>query len=229
MIIECPACSKKFNIDEKLIPDEGRLLKCGNCENTWFFKKDENIKAEAETTKINEIEEKKSEINLDPFKETNKQKKKIRKKISKKSLTNESTSKELVSIDKRIGSKNIIEENAKRLGVNPSLIIEDEALNIFRENKITHNLLHPDRVIIGGGGSNSDLIIQEVLKKINSICILIIPLISLKSLSKLESILKSKVNKLSISQHQSYRGINIGEDIRLSPLNPVFILKGEIK
>ena len=101
MIIECPACSKKFNIDEKLIPDEGRLLKCGNCENTWFFKKDENIKAEAETTKINEIEEKKSEINLDPFNETNKQKKKIRKKISKKSLTNESTSKELVSIDKR--------------------------------------------------------------------------------------------------------------------------------
>jgi len=41
MIIECPACSKKFNIDEKLIPKEGRLLKCGNCEHTWFFKKEE--------------------------------------------------------------------------------------------------------------------------------------------------------------------------------------------
>ncbi len=39
MIIECPACSKKFNIDEKLIPGEGRLLKCGNCEHTWFYKK----------------------------------------------------------------------------------------------------------------------------------------------------------------------------------------------
>jgi len=45
MIIECPACSKKFNIDEKLIPDEGRLLKCGNCDHTWFFKKEENIKS----------------------------------------------------------------------------------------------------------------------------------------------------------------------------------------
>tara|TARA_Y100001968_G_scaffold6804_1_gene5952 strand:- start:178 stop:1464 length:1287 start_codon:yes stop_codon:yes gene_type:complete len=135
----------------------------------------------------------------------------------------------LLSVDKRIGSKNIIKKNAKRLGVNPSLIIEDEVLNIFKKNKIANNLLHPDRVIIGGGGSSSHLIIEEVLKKINGFCILVIPLISLKSLSKLESILKTKTNKLSISQHQSYRGVNIGDDIRLCPLNPVFILKAEIQ
>jgi len=134
----------------------------------------------------------------------------------------------LVSIDKRIGSKNIIEENARRLGVVPSLIIEDEVLNIFKGNKIIPSLRHPDRVIIGGGGSNLNLIIDEVLKLINSTCTLVIPLISLKSISKLESILKHKVHKLSISQHQSYRGVSIGEDIRLSPLNPVFILKGEL-
>ena len=135
----------------------------------------------------------------------------------------------LVSIDKRVGSKNIIEENARRLGVKPSLVIEDEALNVLTKNKITQQLRHPNRVILGGGGSNSHLILEEILKKINNFCILIIPLISLKSISKLESILKSKVNKLSISQHQSYRGVNIGEDIRLSPLNPVFILKGVIQ
>ncbi|WP_413678376.1 precorrin-6y C5,15-methyltransferase (decarboxylating) subunit CbiE [Prochlorococcus sp. MIT 0916] len=134
----------------------------------------------------------------------------------------------LVSVDKRIGSKNIIKENARRLGVNPSLIIEDEALNILKEDKITHDLLHPDRVIIGGGGAKLDLIIEKVLKLINSPCIIVIPLISLKSISKLESILKPKAHKLSISQHQSYRGVSIGEDIRLSPLNPVFILKCEI-
>ena len=135
----------------------------------------------------------------------------------------------LVSIDKRIGSKNIIEENSRRLNVNPSLIIEDEALNVFKERKITSDLLCPDRVIIGGGGSNLHLIIEEVLKKINTFCIIIIPLISLKSLSKIESILKNKVKKLSISQHQSYRGVNIGDDIRLSPLNPVFILKAQFQ
>ena len=100
MIIECPACSKKFNINEKLIPDEGRLLKCGNCDHTWFYKKEENLKLETETIKINEIEENKSEINIEPVDVPIKQTKKIRKKISKKSSTKESTSKELVSIDK---------------------------------------------------------------------------------------------------------------------------------
>ena len=112
MIIECPACSKKFNIDEKLIPDEGRLLKCGNCDHTWFYKKEENLKLEAETTKLNEIEDNKSEINIEPVDVPKKETKKIRKKISKKSSTKESTSKELVSIDKSSVSKenNIIKK-----------------------------------------------------------------------------------------------------------------------
>ena len=112
MIIECPACSKKFNINEKLIPDEGRLLKCGNCDHTWFYKKEENLKLEAETTKLNEIEENKSEINIEPVDVPIKETKKIRKKISKKSSTKESTSKELVSIDKSSVSKenNIIKK-----------------------------------------------------------------------------------------------------------------------
>ena len=112
MIIECPTCSKKFNIDEKLIPDEGRLLKCGNCNHTWFFKKEENIKIEAETPKLSEIKENKSEINTEPVDVPIKQTKKIRKKISKKSPKKESTSKELVSIDKSSVSRenNIIKK-----------------------------------------------------------------------------------------------------------------------
>ena len=112
MIIECPACSKKFNIDEKLIPDEGRLLKCGNCDHTWFYKKEENLKLETETIKINEIDENKSEINIEPVDVPIKQTKKLRKKISKKSSTKESTSKELVSIDKSSVSRenNIIKK-----------------------------------------------------------------------------------------------------------------------
>ena len=112
MIIECPACSKKFNIDEKLIPDEGRLLKCGNCDHTWFYKKEDNLKLETETIKINEINENKSEINIEPVDVPIKETKKIRKRISKKSSTKESTSKELVSIDKSSVSRenNIIKK-----------------------------------------------------------------------------------------------------------------------
>ena len=112
MIIECPACSKKFNIDEKLIPDDGRILKCGNCEHTWFFRKKENIKLEGKTTIVSEIDENESEINIEPVKEPIKIKKKIKKKNIKKSSTSESTSKELVSIDKNSFSKenNIIKK-----------------------------------------------------------------------------------------------------------------------
>ena len=112
MIIECPACSKKFNIDEKLIPDEGRLLKCGNCDHTWFYKKEENLKLETESIKKNEIEENISKINIEPVDAPIKETKKIRKKISKKSSTKESTSKELVSIDKSSVSRenNIIKK-----------------------------------------------------------------------------------------------------------------------
>ena len=39
MIIICPCGEKKFEVDENLIPDKGRLLKCGSCNQTWFFNK----------------------------------------------------------------------------------------------------------------------------------------------------------------------------------------------
>tara|TARA_B100000965_G_scaffold313438_1_gene273331 strand:- start:427 stop:879 length:453 start_codon:yes stop_codon:yes gene_type:complete len=38
MIIDCPNCNKKFNIDQNLIPIQGRLLQCGSCNHKWFFK-----------------------------------------------------------------------------------------------------------------------------------------------------------------------------------------------
>ena len=60
MIITCPRCQKSFNIDDKLIPKEGRLVKCGACDHTWFFKLTENIEdkqgAATPDTTINEEE-----------------------------------------------------------------------------------------------------------------------------------------------------------------------------
>ncbi len=38
MIITCPCGEKKFEIDQKLIPSEGRMLQCGSCDHQWFFK-----------------------------------------------------------------------------------------------------------------------------------------------------------------------------------------------
>jgi len=38
MVINCPNCHKKFEIDQKLLLPEGRLLQCGSCNHKWFFK-----------------------------------------------------------------------------------------------------------------------------------------------------------------------------------------------
>ena len=37
MIISCPNCNKKFNIDNKLIPETGRLLQCSSCNHKWHY------------------------------------------------------------------------------------------------------------------------------------------------------------------------------------------------
>ena len=42
MIINCPCGKKKFEIDPSLIPEKGRLLQCGSCEQTWFFDRKQN-------------------------------------------------------------------------------------------------------------------------------------------------------------------------------------------
>ena len=38
MIILCNNCHKKFDIDNRLIPEKGRLLECSSCNHRWFFK-----------------------------------------------------------------------------------------------------------------------------------------------------------------------------------------------
>ena len=52
MIIDCPVCNKKFDIDQDLIPTDGRLLQCGSCNHKWFFKSNINEKKHEEEIKI---------------------------------------------------------------------------------------------------------------------------------------------------------------------------------
>ena len=37
MIIKCENCNKKFEIQDNLIPDKGRLLECGSCAHQWHY------------------------------------------------------------------------------------------------------------------------------------------------------------------------------------------------
>ena len=86
MIITCEKCSKKFNIKDDLIPNEGRELQCGSCNHKWFFKKTEKI-----FTLENEVSE---DIRInDEFKNSNikavESNKKIKKEIKFKSKKSE--------------------------------------------------------------------------------------------------------------------------------------------
>ena len=59
MQITCPKCTKIFEVQDSLIPDKGRLLQCGSCDNKWFFVNKEkkliiknNIKSENKISQI---------------------------------------------------------------------------------------------------------------------------------------------------------------------------------
>ena len=79
MIIGCPNCSRRFNIDETLIPKNGRILQCGSCNHKWHYE------IPLETFDVNEtvkLTNNQNEIN-NSTKEL-KNKKRVKKKIFKK-------------------------------------------------------------------------------------------------------------------------------------------------
>ena len=84
MLINCPKCKKKFEVNQNLIPKEGRLLQCGNCNHKWYFKKYLKISKE-----INDLDLSKNRIQniLDQIPDDDSPKKHIKeKKIKKKKI-----------------------------------------------------------------------------------------------------------------------------------------------
>ncbi len=102
MIINCINCDKKFNVDQNLIPNDGRLLKCGKCGNEWFFKINDNRK---------NIEIKNNNIEENQFNNENLIKS-INPKINNENIENEKTidTKKENNINNKneISSKNIL-------------------------------------------------------------------------------------------------------------------------
>ena len=71
MIISCPECNKRFNINQNLIPEDGRLLQCSNCMHKWHFiiKKKEEIIEEPIKSEQVIIENKNREKKINPSQE----------------------------------------------------------------------------------------------------------------------------------------------------------------
>ena len=88
MIISCEKCNKKFELDNNLIPETGRLLQCGSCSHQWHFKPKSKVNIHDEAVELNnEVFQDKKEID---------NKKKEKSKISKKNEIKEIDNKENV-------------------------------------------------------------------------------------------------------------------------------------
>ncbi len=135
----------------------------------------------------------------------------------------------LLSIDKRVGGEKLINANAKRLSVNPEKIIEGEAIEFLKSGSIPNNLLRPNRVILGGGSHDKTSLLNEIFNHLTAGGIVVVPIATLEHLEKITNLLKKRKCDLKISQHINFRGIPLNQGTRLFPMNPIFIVRGQLK
>jgi len=134
---------------------------------------------------------------------------------------------DLFCIDKRIGSKALILENSKRLGVKPKFIIEEDINNTLNTRNLS-SFDKPNRLVIGGCNKKTKLKIINYLSQGMSIGdIIVIPIIDIQIIKELKEELEDKNFKTNLNLIQTYKSLSIAEGIRLEPNNPVFLLKGK--
>ncbi len=134
---------------------------------------------------------------------------------------------DLFCIDKRIGSKELILENSKRLDVKPKFIFEED-INYTLNMNNSSSLEKPNRLIIGGCDKKTKLqIINKLGQDMDIGDIIVIPIINIQTIKELKEELEDKNFKTYLNLIQTYKSISIGEGMRLEPYNPVFLLKGK--
>ncbi len=89
MIITCPNCEKKFQIDPALVPEKGRDLKCGSCDHAWFYKPESESEAQLASNENTFANKEKTQI------ETENQNIGISKKIKKEKKNKSGIKKEI--------------------------------------------------------------------------------------------------------------------------------------
>jgi len=134
---------------------------------------------------------------------------------------------DLFCIDKRIGSKELILENSKRLGVKPKFIFEEDINNILNKRNLS-SFEKPNRLLIGGCDKKTKLqIIYKLAQGMSFGDIIVIPIIDIETIKELKEELEYKNFKTNLNLIQTYKSLSISEGMRLEPNNPVFLLKGK--
>ena len=132
-------------------------------------------------------------------------------------------------IDKRIGSKSLIQENSKRLEVKPKFIFEEDINNILNKRNL-NSFEKTNRLVIGGCDKKTKLqIINKLAPGMSIGDIIVIPIIDIQTIKELKGELEYNNFKTNLNLIQTYKSLSIAEGMRLEPNNPVFLLKGEKK
>ena len=127
---------------------------------------------------------------------------------------------QLMAIERRSGGGALIRANAQRLGVEPAIVQEGDALTLLAQ------LPDPDRVLLGGGGRQRAALLKAVIARLRPCGMVVIPLATVEAVAELRAVLEQAGLQLQISQQQTWRGQPLSEGTRLAPMNPVLILKG---
>ena len=127
---------------------------------------------------------------------------------------------QLFAVEQRSGGGSLVQANATRLGVRPAAVIEASAMDALQQ------LPTPDRVLLGGGGRQRAELLQAVIDRMNPDGVVVIPLANVEALGVLRSLLDNAGWSIQINQQQAWRGQPLADGTRLSPMNPVLILRG---
>ena len=133
----------------------------------------------------------------------------------------------LISIDKRFGSKLLVQENSKKLGVSPMKIVENDVKQ-FLTNDLNNSLSDSNRVVIGGCNKDTKMeIIETISKFLKRGDIIVLPIVTFEVLEKVSNYLRQLNYETSINLIQTFKGLSISEGTRFEPNNPVFIIKAK--
>ncbi len=134
---------------------------------------------------------------------------------------------DLFCIDKRVGSKALIIENSKRLGVKPKFIFEEDIIKTLKTRNLS-SFEKPNRLVIGGCDKKTKLqIINTMAQGMRIGDIIVIPIIDIQTIQELKEELDNKNFETNVNLIQTYKSLSIAKGMRLEPNNPIFLLKGK--
>jgi len=133
----------------------------------------------------------------------------------------------LFCFDKSIGSKSLILENSKRLGVKPKFIFEEDIIKTLETRNLS-SFEKPNRLVIGGCDKKTKIqIINTIAQGMRIGDIIVIPIIDIQTIKELKEELEDKNFETNLNLIQTYKSLSIAKGLRLEPNNPIFLLKGK--